>query len=89
MVLGGIGIGQYWYWSVLVLVGIGIGRYWYWSVLVLVGIGIGRYWRVLVLVHGTGRPISLQMASDRSVELWGPIGLPVPCTNTKIRQYQY
>ena len=26
--IGGIGIGGYWYW--LVLVGIDIGRYWYW-----------------------------------------------------------
>ena len=36
----GIGIGQYWYWSILPLVGIGIGPYRYWSVLALVDIGI-------------------------------------------------
>jgi hypothetical protein len=40
LVLGGIGIGRYWYWVVLVLGGIGIGRYWYWY----------WYWSVLVLV---------------------------------------
>ena len=38
MVLVGIGIGRYWYWSVLVLGSIDIGRYWYWSVLVFMHI---------------------------------------------------
>jgi hypothetical protein len=53
LVLGGIGIGQYWYWVVLVLVSIGIGRYLYWSVLVLVlvDVGIGIWGRWLLVHH--------------------------------------